>query len=702
MSQSFKIGGVVGGPLDDSVINQLDQRKKIVSKRTSRTSEDIIYLNSNTGWVRVTSAVDIPDEGGSTNARHYTLFNGIAGATQGFNLDSEKSSYSQSTDYGFVPIPGITQFSVRSKGTFGTLRDISFAFTVHSPEQFSILERLYLRPGYTLLIEWGHSIILDDQGTISTNVKYFNKEKFLTPMKGDDIQSDINDLKKRNYNNYDALYGFIKNFTWTYNGYSYECLVEVVSKGEIINSIRSTFAPSNPSPDGEKAKDLNTKKFSSDLTTALTTIKNAPFEKLYIKGNTEPESPELSPEDAAIKALNEANLSTYANALTDFKLIVGSLGGASSTRTSKWLKYISLKNFLELVNTGSLLTDEDGDNLVQFYVGTDKATQFTTFSNHFGLDPAICVLPKSANAQGLVIPFSRQGSGVDYESLLNIFVSIDYIQSKIDELKNAEDTLDDTIYNLVQGILTGINKNLGNINDLSLNYEEEDNLYYPVDRNVIPSSNDFDRGANNKPKSYIDLVGLNSEIENLNITSKISEKLTSMIAIAAQASPNPSAASNTLNIQNWNRGLIDRHLSVKNIGLSKKPVKDTEPIVTAEIETEIKQHIENISEAGNNYYIGYDKDKFEGYAERHTQLMGEYLKVETEARNLNNPGLIPFELSFTMKGISGMKIGQAFKVNEFFLPDSYKGRVAFIITGLDHSVANGRWTTSVKTQITVI
>ena len=77
------------------------------------------------------------------------------------------------------------------------------------------------------------------------------------------------------------------------------------------------------------------------------------------------------------------------------------------------------------------------------------------------------------------------------------------------------------------------------------------------------------------------------------------------------------------------------------------------------------------------------------------------MKEITEKRNLNAPGLIPFELGFTIKGISGMKIGQAFKINEFFLPSRYQGRTAFIITGIDHKVDNNEWKTDIATQLII-
>lgn len=697
MSLSFKVGGVVGGPLDNSVLDQLKQRKEIVSRRTSRSSDDIVYLNSNTGWVKVTSGVDIPNDGGSAKAKEFTLFNGVAGATEGFNPNSPNSSYRESETFGFTPKPGITDFSVKSRGTFGTLRDITFSFTAHSPEDFSVLEQLYLRPGYTVLIEWGHSIILDDQGRVSTNVQYFNKEAFLSSLKADDIQTRINNLKKANFNNYDALYGFIKNFSWTYNGYSYDCLVEVVSKGEVITSIRAAFSGELDSKDESDNVEYSAKQFGNGLFSVLSAIKVAKAENFFIKKG----KGTGLPEEIILASLSLAT-PFYRSALTNFRVIIGSLGGDARTNEAKWMKYIPLRNFLELVNRGSLLSDQDKDNIVQFYTGGSKPTQFTTFREHLALDPYVCVLPKTSYDDELVIPLSKQVQDLEQDNILNIFVSVDYLLECLDTVRKATDTLDNTIYNFIELVMKGIEKNLGNINDFGINYEEEESLFYIVDRGVIPSKNDFEREGN-IPKSYIDLVGLKSEVENLSISSKLSERLTTMIAIAAQASSNPSGAYGTLNVQKWNAGLVDRHLLVKNIGITQEPVEQDQEAVE-KYRNKVKKFKDFIKgiKVDNNYYVGYDKENFDSYQEIHSELMGEYVRDITEREGLNNPGLIPFELSFTMKGISGIKIGQAFKINEFFLPDKYKGKVGFIVTGIDHNVSNGRWTTSFKTQITVL
>ena len=53
----------------------------------------------------------------------------------------------------------------------------------------------------------------------------------------------------------------------------------------------------------------------------------------------------------------------------------------------------------------------------------------------------------------------------------------------------------------------------------------------------------------------------------------------------------------------------------------------------------------------------------------------------------------------TLDGIGGFKIGQVFEiVDPNIFPAKYRGEIAFIITGLEHSIENNRWTTTLKAQ----
>ena len=62
---------------------------------------------------------------------------------------------SPSDGYGYVPMPGITSVNIKTKTAYGSLRGATINFECHNLKQLSILEKLYMRPGYPCLLEWG-------------------------------------------------------------------------------------------------------------------------------------------------------------------------------------------------------------------------------------------------------------------------------------------------------------------------------------------------------------------------------------------------------------------------------------------------------------------------------------------------------------------------------------------------------------------
>ena len=84
------------------------------------------------------------------------------------------------------------------------------------------------------------------------------------------------------------------------------------------------------------------------------------------------------------------------------------------------------------------------------------------------------------------------------------------------------------------------------------------------------------------------------------------------------------------------------------------------------------------------------------------KVMQTYLK-QYFLKEEQAPGLIPFELSLTLKGISGIKIGQSFIIdNELLLPKRYYSNVAFIVTGISNKPMNNRWVTDITAQMIII
>jgi hypothetical protein len=62
-------------------------------------------------------------------------------------------------------------------------------------------------------------------------------------------------------------------------------------------------------------------------------------------------------------------------------------------------------------------------------------------------------------------------------------------------------------------------------------------------------------------------------------------------------------------------------------------------------------------------------------------------------------GFIPYNISFTMDGISGIKIYNELSLDTNFLPAGYTKTTDFIVTGIDHKVQNGDWETNVNVTL---
>jgi hypothetical protein len=168
-----------------------------------------------------------------------------------------------SDGYGIVPMPGITNATIRTKSAYGSLREARVEFVVHNQRQLEVMEMLYMRPGYTVLLEWGWAPFIDNNGKLVTNFKYLeditNGKIYTNAITQNDIYNGINKLKEQSSSNYDGLMGFVKNFGYqAREDGGYDCFTELISMGEVIESLkipnlptfRTTFDPySNPYKD---------------------------------------------------------------------------------------------------------------------------------------------------------------------------------------------------------------------------------------------------------------------------------------------------------------------------------------------------------------------------------------------------------------------------------------------------------------------
>jgi len=141
-------------------------------------------------------------------------------------------------EYGLVPMPGITDAEIRTKSDDGSLREAVVNFRCHNRRQLEILEALYMRPGYPLLLEWGWNPYISNYGSIENQMdvldEFFDGTKDMT-----ELNQQINKRKFISGGNYDGFIGYCKNFSFkvTPDG-GYECTSEIMAHGEILESLK--------------------------------------------------------------------------------------------------------------------------------------------------------------------------------------------------------------------------------------------------------------------------------------------------------------------------------------------------------------------------------------------------------------------------------------------------------------------------------
>ena len=236
------------GTFKPSIAAQIKKREEIRSA-TIRTPETIQYLNSRNAWIRMTSAVDVDNS--DAPAKSYVLLGGTL-----TNASSQKSGVGSSISnaystvspqgnenrLGIRPMPGITSINVRSKSAFGSLREVVVNFQCWDIRQLEELELLYMRPGYSVLVEWGWKPYINNK-TALVNKIAFTDDVINGGSSKEDIWKKI--FKKASDDsdgNYDAIYGFIRNFSWSSRpDGGYDCTTTIITMGEIVESLKVNY-----------------------------------------------------------------------------------------------------------------------------------------------------------------------------------------------------------------------------------------------------------------------------------------------------------------------------------------------------------------------------------------------------------------------------------------------------------------------------
>ena len=276
------MGKIIGEQFRSYVSNQINTRQKAHGSGVDgniRTVDQLSYLNSKTAWVKLASGVSITGEragteeigegnSGTTLAKRNVLFGGTSdmyGSTsltqRGTYEDSPENIYNRregtynvkatdgSSEFGLVPMPGIESADIKNLNR-GSIKRATVNIKCYSPEQFQIIDLLYLRIGYTVFLEWGNSLYLDGDELIEMGYTLTeSKGGFFSDRWKDSSYSGflpaIEAYRRDKRGNYDGLLAKVVNFSWTFSqDGSYNIELQLISLGDVVESLKLNITPS--------------------------------------------------------------------------------------------------------------------------------------------------------------------------------------------------------------------------------------------------------------------------------------------------------------------------------------------------------------------------------------------------------------------------------------------------------------------------
>jgi hypothetical protein len=691
-------------PVDGTVRDQLKIRGELHSKTFEDPDFTQHYINTNYAFIKVSSGIDIT--GKDDAAKKYQLLGGTLSegkARKGINFSGEDFETSNNAytfqKEGIVPQPGITSFDIQTQGAEGLLRMVDLNIKCFSVEHFSILEKLYMRPGFKLLFEWGHSVYVDNNGgkvyapkTISDDI-VFGKEKPL-----DKLKEEGGQLIYDSQHNYDYMIGTIMNYEWGYDNGEYNITVQALGMGGLSETQARMFkvgTDKDTNPDGEEAKGLefdNADKLEGSFTTILKTITET-------AGRGRQSEDKLIPIKADQKRIDEGLEKRKVKKFVDdicsqigdgFKLEVYKLDFKQSGNLK--FTYIPFRFIFGCMNYFFLPKYEgDKDPEGKFCVKSER-NLYVTYDDHYSVDPHVCLLPgqsASTPIETAALSGFRDTSAFKGD-LLDVWINTEYVYNVAKDIQKDPDA-EPTIATFLDVLLLGLRTAMGGVNDFTLY-----NDFY-LDKELGPTSvRDRQLPIDSSIKdqeTILQALGKKSYVQSFSFNTSIDQATLNAMTTQAVLSGTDAAESLHRGVSAYNRGITDRFGEDKPLEKISGQTSDS----AAQKKSVEEQYDQLFSKKS------YIKDTIEKikYAASDDQQIKISEKLHGEKKHTGFA--IPGNISLVMKGIGGVKMLQFFKLPYDNLPDSYKdAEVVFMVTNISHSIDGGAWITSLEAQVQII
>ena len=734
---------------DKEVKKQLDLRQQLYSHDSDLTDLDpnfkAQFLHGNNGWVKLTSGIKITGDekaaernilqGGVLfqDGTDYNLRKGLS--KEKYNSAENGGAYNLAHDVktgaevaeGYVPMPGIISFDVKNRGNSGFTREASFKVKCFSLEQLSILEKLYLRPGYKCLVEWGHAVYATDnieekvddkgntfingttsiQGTDTTGVKTIDLST-TDSLKEENIKKAGAKIVGESQHNYDFFIGLIKNYNWSYDQGGYILDIQLMGKGAMSTFLKEMYGGNSheEAPDDEKKTGVVFSDEGGSNFRGLLKRINAKSKKGQQDAENEDDIVIECDNEELIKAIKRTYSPDY-TAIDDllnsgddeyeFKAYRAQFSNSNRRSRSKFT-YISIRYLLGMINHFYLEKPNADDKEPDGKFNTTPGHNFyLTYDEHFSIDPGICLLPQQTK-YGLntsSIPGKKDENKGD---ILDIQVSTHFLVEEYDALRenSKKDKIQLSIGKYLTVVMDKIQASLGSINEFELynNYylKKELGPSMIIDLQLLPRP-----GGQKVDYQLIQPRGIKSFVREFSFNSELSNSMINIITSQAIINGTNAGEATSTGLAAFNNGIASRFEADPSGKEVSQYAKDRE----ANKAKERDKLLERVAKIYSKFK--YDEEAIKKImSDASTIIRGDLNKTLDGEKPKR--GHIGAKVSLKMLGIGGLKALQYFTLPPEILPAAYSDDivVGFQVNNVSHEITNNEWISSIEAQAIIL
>ena len=620
-------GNILGVPPEQWVSNEIARRQLIHGTGIDGSQRDALilnYLNNRSPWIKLASGVSLNsttrltdvtknDVGagitaaiaqnytGKKLAENFVLFNtfsALEGESYAFRSGVKKSKavldlLSQyggvgSVNQGLQPTPGLIDATVTHVNR-GSIKKAKVKIKAYNKIQFAIVELLYLRLGYTVMLEWGwdkNSSTLKDLGSTIIEKNWFKGGS----QSQSKIMADIETLQHRYSGNYGGFFGKVTNFAWSFNkDGTYDITLDLITMGDIIESLVTNIGFAGLNANALVSLKSNYENFKASYQYGIekTSFNTNPDTKLEASAESDL-LVEIASTDALTNFLFSSQISLPKGVTEgDFMNIRDAAFdqyGSAIVRAVPPMKnyYVTFKTLLSFLRSNILPKVQVGDTidpLLDIDMG-EETTIVSAFLNQVSLDPRKVLInprfstdindqfPKSDGETTPSIKFLGKfkkytvvKNNVIYGKLMNLYLNTDYLINLIKKKKNSKNQV--PLFELLTDICTTINESLGSLNNIEP-IIKDGNVITFIDQNPIPGISKIAESLGvseyGRTSTAINVYGYGAKtasfLKNISFTTKLTPETATMITIGASASGTKNYDASAYS--KWNEGLNDR------------------------------------------------------------------------------------------------------------------------------------------------